>query len=357
MKVGIITFHFANNFGGALQAYALRHFLETRLGAEARIIDYRHWFIRMTDFIRTFPVTSYAPCFLPWFGTIAERKRRTVKFRKFMEQEGHLTRCFLREGELKSIGSDFDMYICGSDQIWNPVITFGPVGAYYLDFAGEGRRRISYAVSTGGAGTHREKMIRLMRGLDSISIREEVGWVEEVFPGKVQLHMDPVFLLDRAEWEEIATPPAQKGKYILSYMMQQDYAAYYQVVEKLKQRLGCKVYDISRYGYRPTCVDEALVDVGPREFLGLFQSADHVCTNSFHGLAFALIFGKAVSFIPMKRFSSRIDGLCRLLGLSMEPAEDGAYFEVKFVERDLQEKISFERSRSLEYFRKNMELV
>ena len=87
----------------------------------------------------------------------------------------------------------------------------------------------------------------------------------------------------------------------------------YEYARKMKEKLGIKLVEISRYGYNPGFVDETLIDVGPREFLGLFRDAAYVCTNSFHGLAYSVIFEKDFCLIPCKRFTTRIDNMRKLL--------------------------------------------
>lgn len=91
MKIGIITFHFVNNYGGVLQAYALHEFIKKSFSVECNIIDYRHWFIRVTDGIRMFPVAEPMKNFLPWIRTISDRKERGRKFRRFIKTYGDLT--------------------------------------------------------------------------------------------------------------------------------------------------------------------------------------------------------------------------------------------------------------------------
>ena len=137
MKVGLITFHFVNNYGGALQAYALHEFIKKSFPVECKIIDYRHWFIRLTDSIRMFPVAEPKKDFMPWTHTIRARKERVQKFRRFMKKYGDLTETHCTYRQLKPERDSFALLICGSDQIWNPLLTFGPAKAYFLKFAGK----------------------------------------------------------------------------------------------------------------------------------------------------------------------------------------------------------------------------
>ena len=92
MKTGIITFHFVNNFGGALQAYALRRFVSEHFDTEAELIDYRHWFIRLTDNARMLPLTPNPRFYGPWFRVFGQMCGRRRRFSDFMHKEGRLSR-------------------------------------------------------------------------------------------------------------------------------------------------------------------------------------------------------------------------------------------------------------------------
>ena len=353
VKTGIITFHFVNNFGGALQAYALRRFVAGRFGAEAELIDYRHWFIRLTDAARMLPLTPNPRFYGPWLRSFGKKRGRRRRFAEFMRREGHLSRPANSEAALEKLAGDYRLLICGSDQLWNPMLTCGLAKPYFLRFAGEGERRVSYAVSVGQVKEKdREKMLGYVRDLDAVSIREPVDWLEK--QAKIERHIDPTLLLEREEWDDIAVDPGIKGDYILTYFMQMNDSAY-RAVADIKARTGCRVVDISRYGYRPDCVDECLVDLGPAEFVGLFRGAKRVCTNSFHGLVFSLIFNKPVDYVQMHRFGGRVEYLCELLQIRRSEAMDGAYYRMDYDPVRKDEILRGERERSRAYLEREIQ--
>lgn len=355
MKIGIITFHFVNNYGGVLQAYALHEFIKKSFSVECNIIDYRHWFIRVTDGIRMFPVAEPMKNFLPWIRTISDRKERGRKFRRFIKTYGDLTATHLTYRQLKSERDSFDLLICGSDQIWNPLLTFGPSKAYFLKFAGIKTRKISYAASVGNPPCFKNKIAKYIRELDAISIRERQEWLEKSINLIPEQHIDPTFLLNSEDWSKVCAEPISKEPYILVYFMQSNNAAY-TVVETIKKKLGYPVVDISRYGYAPDFIDKTLVNVGPEDFLGLFRNAAYVCTNSFHGLAFSIIFNKAFSFIPLKRFGYRIDALCDMFHIKRIARDGGAYYDIEYDSDFIEKVIQEERSKALIYIGNNINI-
>ena len=354
MKIGIITFHFVNNYGGVLQAYALHECIKKSFPAECSIIDYRHWFIRLTDSIRMFPVVDPMKNSASWIHTIHDRKERGRKFRLFMKTYGDLTAPYLTYRQLKSERNKFDLLICGSDQIWNPLLTFGPAKAYFLRFAGDGGRRISYAASVGNPPCFKSVIARYIRDLDAISIRERQNWLENKVGRVFEQHIDPTFLLDAEDWDKVCAEPVSKEPYILVYFMQSNNEAY-SAVRTIKEKLGYSVIDISRYGYAQDFIDRTMVDVGPEDFLGLFRNAAYVCTNSFHGFAFSLIFHKKFSFIPLKRFGYRIDALCDMFHIERIPRESGSYYDIGYDAEFIEKIIQEERSKALMYFRNNID--
>ena len=310
MKVGITTFHFVNNFGGALQACALRRVVEEHCGAGCVILDYRQPFVRMTDAVRILPISRNTATIRAGLATMGERRGRIAKFRAFREQ--HLS--------LVPTGTACDKYICGSDQIWNPDITLGVVPQYFLDFVKEPEKKIAYAPSFGSdriAPRYRKKIGSYLNRIGSLSAREQSGveLIRELTGREAKRLIDPTFLLNREQWDQIIAKPAAPSTeepYILLYIMQENDAVY-ETAKRLKEETGCRIIEISRYGLRPDFVDESRIAVGPDEFAALIRDAAYVCTNSFHGMAFSLIFERPFALVPSVRFRAREEELMELL--------------------------------------------
>lgn len=321
MKTDIITFHFVNNFGGALQAYALQKAIGKYCNSDVEIIDYRNSFIMFTDTVRLFPISHNVHEIVSGLNTIGDRFGRKRKFKKFQYNKMNLTSKHYHHYSLKACPPEADVFVCGSDQIWNPYLTLGLKGAYFLDFVPRGKVKIAYSPSFGKSNlnSYFMKKIQLyIKDFNGISVREKTGIriLNEITTNEIVQLIDPTFLLKKKEWEEIATDIEIKEPYMLLYIMQSDNTMY-KYAKKLKDKLGLRIVEISRYGYNPGFVDETLVDVGPSEFLGLFKNADYVCTNSYHGFIFSLIFEKRFSLVPCKRFRTRIYNLADILSIKV----------------------------------------
>ena len=359
MKTGIITFHFVNNFGGVLQAYALSHVLAEECETESLVVDYRNRFITFTDAIRMFPVTKNPEEFISGLNTMRMRRKRTELFWRFVHENIVLTKTYHSIHELRRDPPDCARFICGSDQIWNPIITGGIDSAYYLDFAPKGAKRISYAPSFGISSIPQkfaEKIQAMLLKFDGLSVREQesIKIVKTLTGKEAEAFIDPTLLMSSEQWMEVAKNPRTPEKYILLYIMQND-ANIYEYVKKIKENFGLPVVAISRYGYHPSAVDHVLVDIGPAEFLGLFQNADVVCTNSYHGLIFSLIFEKTLFLVPSKNFSSRMSNLLQLLKIDVgDHLNHSDLYCVKYEPAKVRNIVETEREKALSYLRHNL---
>lgn len=359
MKVGTITFHFVNNFGGALQAYALQKTIADECGASVEVIDYRNWFIRFTDTVRLFPVTANMKELAAGLGTMRQRFGRVHRMKNFISSNCKLTRRYFNGAALRHHMPDCDKFVCGSDQIWNPFLTFGLAQPYFLGFVKDKSRKISYAPSFGSnkmLPIQAKKIKKYISDFNAVSVREHDGAVLiKMLTGRnaVQL-IDPAFLLKREEWNAISVKPRIKGRYILLYIMQHDDTVY-PYAKKIKEKLGIQLVEISRYGYKPDFVDVSLIDMGPGEFIGLFQNADYVCTNSYHGLIFSLIFEKEFCLIPCKKFYLRINNLLKLLHIETSKVLNGKEsLSACYDKQAVRETIAAEREKAVRYLKKNI---
>lgn len=354
-KVGIITFHFVNNFGGALQTYALRRVLSDRIGVDAEVIDYRNWFIRLTDRIRLLPISTNINEILSGLKTMKPRIDRRHKFGMFTKTYNKMSRKYNSFRSLKNNPPKDDKFICGSDQIWNPFLTMGISWSYFLEFEHNPENKIAYAPSFGTDGVkekYRNKIAKSLNSIKYLSVREKSGqdFIKELTGRDAERLIDPTFLLEKEEWESIGVNPVKsKEPYILLYIMQRDMEVY-EYARKIKEQMGIRLIEISRYGYNPGFVDETMISVGPDEFLGLFRDASYICTNSYHGLAYSIIFEKDFCLIPSKRFTARINNMIDLLKIDNRSEGDDLKSLTASYDRVLvKEIIEKERAKSFEY--------
>lgn len=359
MKIGIVTFHFVNNFGGALQAYGLLQAINEMNKDEVKVVDYRHGFIRFTDFVRIFPITTDIKEIWSGINTFKQRLGRINKFHQFMNEYLNLSEKYNSINKLEKLPLKIDKFVCGSDQIWNPIITLGVSYPYYLGFVKDKNNKISYAASFGVDDINNKyyyKVLKYLKEFKSISVREKkaVDLVKKITGENAQYHIDPTFLVSKEKWLDIAIKPKIEGKYILIYTMQKNNKVY-EYARKIKEILGYKVVDINKYGLKQDFVDEVIIDVGPREFIGLFEQSAFICTNSFHGLAFSLILEKDFFVVPSTRFNSRIGNLMGIFELELYSDVSTDIIEKQFYDRERIKKIIVkQKEKSIKYLKENL---
>ena len=291
MKVGIVTFHRALNYGAILQAYALQQYLLS-LGIDSDIIDYRSSYIeRFYKPIKANPFTQpkmFARELL--YAPFNYKKRR--KFEQFIENFVKTSKTVKSEKELKMLNGEYDYFIAGSDQIWN-LKWNGFDKTFFLNFT-KNNKKFSYAASFGfetiPEGSEKEYK-NLLCDFESISVRENTGRriVKELIGCDATVSIDPTCLLEREKWEKISVKPEEQG-YVLLYTLEKS-SELITYAKKIAQKLKTKIVCISD-ALKKSSEFEYQGFLSPTEFVGLFANAGYVVTNSFHGLMFSVIFEK-----------------------------------------------------------------
>ena len=286
MKLGILTFHRASNYGAVLQCYALQQTL-TRLGYDAPVVDYRtpqveldHWprnAVKKSGLIRGF-------CKMP------SKAIKTHRFDAFRKRALTLTD-EVREADLPSLADSFDGFVAGSDQIWSE--KYAALDPHlFLDFARDGQR-FSYACSFGTehpSDALREACVTYLPGFDGVSLREASGqaFVEDAIGVSARTDVDPVLLLQRDDWLDFASLPSEEG-YILIYTVPGPLRLI-DAARSLAARTGKKIVYLNDSLKHRDVPHKRLTS--PEEFVGYFANAGIVLTNSFHGTAFSVVLGK-----------------------------------------------------------------
>lgn len=317
MKNAILTWFDFNNYGTKLQAYALQKYLNNN-GYETFVVKY------LSEKRNNKNKDIKTKIFNFMIKKSLDKKNK--KFENFTNKYIQLTNQINKE-DLEELNSEYDNFIVGSDQIWNPNF-FDET--YFLNFVSSNKKLISYAPSFGVSEIldeeKKEKIKLLLKRFNSISVREEKGSkiVENLIDYRPKIVLDPTFLLDAGEWtnliENEKNIKPKKKKYILCYFLGEK-KFYWEYVKKIKKETGYNVIIIpmTRKAYLKN--ERIEKDVGPIDFLNLIKNAEIVCTDSFHGAVFSIIFEK--NFSILKRFedkdtnsqNSRIDNLVNILGI------------------------------------------
>ena len=325
-KIGIITFHRSLNYGSALQNYALQQKIkELSAGDEVETIDY---YPERIKWIRSafIPVRSpkniltngMALLFYPAF-----RKRREA-FDSFLEEQVKVGKeKYFGKADMSKIDDDYDILVAGSDQIWNTVTVDFSDKYFFVD--SKKAKKIAYAPSIGNGTFSGDKHQKIQAGLkdfSAISVREGTGAEKlKIFLGQdVPVVIDPTLLIDKTNYEKIASNHLVNEKYIFMYSVHQD-EPFLAEVKKISKKTGLPVYTVyaGRGSFRVLKYGFHLrKDASPQDFLALIRDAELVVSNSFHGTAFSVIFQKNFFSIVMREQKTRdvrIDTLLTKIGL------------------------------------------
>lgn len=332
MKIGIITFQLAWNCGAVLQCYALQEYLRT-LGHEVVVINYRpkykeyryrkygNPFVNASKELQNAGPKRAIKCFARTilnYRAGSEHLHQWNGFKEFCEKYLNLTRKYDSIDALRTDPPACDLYISGSDQLWNPKLTNGQLDeAYFLNFGNENVRRITYAIST--CELNLEQYGRQMKALcgkiDALSLRESEGKdkLQTLLGKHISICPDPTFLVNTDVFRRLfADKQKPERDYIVVYALEDgsgDSSHLFSQVRKLKERYGKEILVISgprKWPYQVTQIR----GICPEEFLYYIHNAFCIVNNSFHATVFSILFQK--QFVTMG-FQNRSVRMMRLL--------------------------------------------
>lgn len=313
MIIAIITQYYNScNYGGVLQAYALTKLL-TNMGHEVMQISYnkRSSNKSLTEKLKYHLEYDTPYDFLLILKAIVQEKadqqlmnlyatqiqKRKARFRKFRNGIPHTE--VMTSDNIKQLNNEFDAFITGSDQVWNPKMW---CDVYFLSFV-KNKKAISYAASIGTYEIPSKKIHAFTQGLKHIthiSVREKraAELVQKYTSRDAEIVLDPTLLLERQDWEQIETPVPEINKpYVLCYLLGKK-KEQYDFAQKICATLNLPVVFIpfatliNNQKFEITFGDIPLYDVGPNEFVWLNHHACYIITDSFHGCIFSIIFQK-----------------------------------------------------------------
>lgn len=319
MRIGILTFHSAYNYGAVLQCYALQEYLKS-LGHAVYVIDYRNQFVM--DVYKSFDLKRFRNRNL--YGILSQIYRE-IKFYKAKKQRGKTFDEFIfNHFNLTPISTivdnPFDLIVVGSDQVWNFVITHGFDQYYWGDFSRPKVTKIvSYAASMQDKWTDADEKViaKKLLNFDRISVRESSlrDKIQKIIPDKVVYSVvDPTLLLKQEQWNKIAENPIIDSPYLLLYQVENSKKNEI-IANSIASERNLKIVKLS------AAVDmintPSVRNSSPAEFLGLFKYASYVVCSSFHGTIFSIIFHRPfVSINNNKGKNARVESLLDSLNLS-----------------------------------------
>lgn len=323
MKIKTITCHEVYNHGASLQEYALLTYLEKQ-GHDVETIHYKPeylnnhfklWSVSNSIYEKNIILKiAYLIAKLP--NRLKNLKRKKNFDRFSISYIKSTSKLYKTNEDLKTDLPLADAYICGSDQIWNSFFENGKDPAFYLDFVPNDKLKISYAASfaideieNGIKKFVKEKVSRL----DYISVREISGKsiLEKLEINRVVQVLDPVFLLEPKHWESLMSPREIK-KYIFIYDFDSN-SLIKAMAMKYKKQFGWQIISVNE---NIKYADKNYFLEGPEKFLALIKSAEFVISNSFHAVAFSMIFKKDfVVFNRQDKINTRMRDLLASVNL------------------------------------------
>lgn len=351
-RIGILTFHFADNYGAVLQSYALRRVINSFPECNAEIINYVP-----SDFF-------YAKTWQNEYEHMLFEKKRE-SFRKFL-----LDYCGVR-GEVRytiPAHGEYDYYVAGSDQIW----TTDPIlDEYFLPHISKGAKRVSYAASIGiNPDNPNLKYSVLREGVsrfDAVSVREtgHVSLIEKLTGKKCYCTLDPTLLLDEKDYEALVSKQQLKNKpFIFFFWLRHDRNKLQGVA--FANALSRKL-EVDIVHYDNTVSDDLFFSdggcmqfEGVENFLWYVKNAEYVITNSYHCTIFSILFRKPFYTFGTETMNLRIETLKEKLPVAERIIE--SYLDINKVNTKMDyigiyERLKQERGYSLSYLKHSLDIM
>ncbi len=329
MKIGILTFHWADNYGAVLQAYALSRWIKNNIRTDDSV--------EIINYIQEDSAKMYRPFVFRNHSikelikgiirgiknySIWKRKHKGFsEFRKKMPISKKYNRNKLINSE-----EDYDIWITGSDQVWNTEIVGSDYEIYDLAFIKKSKK-CSYAASAGVIESEEKdqdkRLAEDINNLDCISVREisVQKSLQSRSVKRVERVLDPTFLIEKSKWNDlICENRIYPKKYIFVYVISYDSKFTKTVIDAANK----KNLDIVVCGYIKELKGKAIQynSLTPEDFLNLIKNAEYIIASSFHATAFSIIFEKQFfAFIPPYA-SNRVYDLCTVFGLENRIIKD-----------------------------------
>lgn len=359
-KIGIMTLHFTSNYGAVLQVYALLMTLK-KLGFDAYVVD-RRW-----DVEKGRGLFYYFKKYIFHFTFNYSFNR----FRKLYLQP--TTEKIDRPNVIYSKELDFDGFVVGSDQVWRIENTTGVGLNYFLDFAKDRVKKVSYAPSFGndiwsGSDEDTKKIKSLLKNFDAISVREDSGVIicKDFFGIDAEQLVDPTLLLEAEEYQKICgSLKKSKTKYIANYYLDKSLQKM-EILSFVSNNFEYPIKDIyvkrepSSIFSKPSIKLWEFFYPSVKSWINGIRNSEIVITDSFHGTIFSIVFKKKfICVANKKRGVTRMLSILKKLGLSnrlvysledvknMDLNEEIDYFAVH-------EIIKFEKNKSMTFLSKGL---
>lgn len=354
-KIGILTLHRALNFGAVWQCYALQRACES-LGHKVETIDYNpfgHHTVKWA--IRHRPLVAYSYLMYMW------------RLSRFVLTRLNLTGHTESHEWIKNHPPQDNIYIVGSDTVWSNSLVGEHLKSFLLDFAPSNVRRISYAASTGGNPLElNEEELAELRKFSAISVREKqvVPNIQEKVDVPVVDVCDPTLLLMQDDYAQLEQRPRWLPKhYIVHSDMARDVFCA-DAARQISKQLNIPILNLA--GIYKSWARRNYLAPTPEQWLYIIHYADFVCTNSFHGVAFSIIYNRPFICCAAKtggraKANGRVLNLLEQTGFSHRYVSELSQISTELIHdtTDIERsaaKVEKYRNRSLQWLKNAIEL-
>lgn len=315
-KIAIVTFHRTDNYGAVLQNYALQQ-ANMKLGLDVYTVDLRSDEIEnpyKNKLFKRHGIGFIKGTYLIFMDFLNYKKtdRHIEAFNKFRKTN----LCLTKEVDcLSEIEDEYDVFITGSDQVWNKKITREHSLDDFLLNNIQTKRKTSYAASCGHTSNLDDSIIKKISQLDYITVRENTlaEVLSKYIKSNIAVVCDPVFLLDKDEWvTRINGVSKRNEKYIFLYYNAEEafkIAKYLKKIKKIEIYSPCKKYIKALVGFYSS------YETGPFEFVNDILNAEIVVASSFHAIAFSILLEKDFIAVLNKGADTRVSDLLKYVGL------------------------------------------
>ena len=353
INVGIITMHKSDNYGAVLQSYALVKTLE-KFNVKPEIINYiPERFKTSIQFFYVHPrrYNNLIKKYIIMLASLPMRALIYYRYSSFLKTYIPVGKnTYFSEEELESNLPVYDVYMSGSDQVWNPDFEGHIDPAFFLKFAPDNARKVAYASSFGKSElseTESREARQLLSRFDSISVREKTGKdIVEKMGLEAEYLLDPTFLLSGDEWRALSNKRLIKDKYVLVYQLNPN-PKLLKIANQIAREHGLKVVKFSRDVIKKAGVDINKSFQKPEYFVSMIDGAEYVVTDSFHGTAFSINLHKKFTVIMPPKYADRLSSI--LSKLNLEDRLDIDLYDVTPNYLEVDQILKEERKKSQKY--------
>lgn len=345
LKVAIVTLHRVFNYGSVLQTYATQRVFSNN-GYDVEIIDYitsertfKKQFLMISPKVKKSFIHRFIYLFLKLFSFFL--KRLTLWY--FLKKNVKLSKKkYVNFEDLKNGKFDADIYVTGSDQVWNSKYNGGIDRGFFLDFV-ESSNKYSFSSSFGKDKLDKKEKMEisvLLNNYKLLSVREDTAGMllDSMGITNYDVIIDPTLQLTKDEWLDISSRRLFKKRYVLLFLLYNEDNGATMYARQIADSLGISLVKLSWEIIKPKYVDKLFTHRNPNDFISLVNNADFVVTNSFHGLAFSVNLQKQFIVVERTEFNSRIESLLRMLKLK-DRLISKDFFDVSIVNKKIDYKI------------------